>query len=125
MIAHGKELRRWGAVLCWGPVKKTTMEDDGYDLTLGRGKVCCGLFIASATTDGLDSDVERVLEKGSLQGAETGSVVPVGRFHVDKERNHTPTLRQVQPKQTGTPRYPPLRRLRQKNNSSILIAPEK
>ena len=30
--------------------------------------------------DGLDSDGERIIEKGSLQEVETGAVVPVGRF---------------------------------------------
>ena len=63
---------------------------------------------AFTTTDGLDLDVERNLEKGSVQQVETGVLVPFQRFHVDKERSHTPTSRKVQPNKTGIPRDPPV-----------------
>ena len=61
------------------------------------------------TTDGLDSDGACILEKGSLKEVKTGAVVPVGRFHAEKELRHTPTLCQVQTKQTRIPRDNPAR----------------
>ena len=65
---------------------------------------------------GLDLDGARILEKGSLQEVETGVVVPFGRFHAEKERSHTPTSRQVQPKRTRNPRDPPVCQAFQSNN---------
>ena len=50
-------------------------------------------FSAFATEYGLDSDGEIILEKGSLKEFETGAMVPVGIFHAEKERSHTPTSR--------------------------------
>ena len=80
---------------------------------------------AFATADGLHSDGERIYGKGSLQEVETGAVVPVGRIHAEKERSHTPTPRQVQPKQTRSHRDPTVRQTRQRNNSSTPSASEK
>ena len=71
---------------------------------------------------GLDLDRDRILEKGSLQEVETGAVVPVGRFHAEKGRRHTPTLCQLQTKQTRIPRGPPLCQAHQINSSSTPIA---
>ena len=82
-------------------------------------------FSAFSTADGLDFDGEKNLEKGSLQEIETGVVVTVGIFHAEKERIHTPTLRQIQPNQTRIPKDPPLRRTRQRNISSTPRASEK
>ena len=82
-------------------------------------------FSAFATADGLDSDGERTLEKGSLQEVETGVVVPVGGFHAEKERSHTPTPRQVHPKQTRNPMDPPVRQGRKRHNSSTPMVSEK
>ena len=65
-------------------------------------------FSVFTTSDGLDLDGERILDKSSLREVETGAVFPVGIFRADKERSHTPTLRQVQPKQTMSPRDPPV-----------------
>ena len=39
---------------------------------------------AIATADEFDSDRRKIIGEGSLQEVETGSVVPVGRFHADK-----------------------------------------
>ena len=61
-----------------------------------------------ATEDGLESDGSNIIGKGSLQEFETGAVVPVGRFHAEKELRHTPTLRKVNSKQTRSPRYTPV-----------------
>ena len=61
-------------------------------------------FSAFATADGLESYGSEIIGKGSLQEVEKGSVVPVGRLHAEKELSHTPTMRQVQPKQTRSPR---------------------
>ena len=94
-------------------------------MTLGRGKVCCGLFIAFVTADGLDSDGECIYGKGSLQEGEMVAVVPVGRFHVGEEQSHTPTSRQVQTKQTSSPRDPPVIKARQRNNPNTPGASEK
>ena len=63
-----------------------------------------------ATADGLNLDGARIPEKGSLQEVETGSEVPVGRFHTEKGLRHTPTSCQVQRKHTRSPRYPTTRR---------------
>ena len=82
-------------------------------------------FSVFSTTDGLDSDGERIHGKGSPQEVEMGAVVPVGRFHSEKEQSHTPTLRQVQPKQTRSPRDPPVRRACQRNNPGTPSASEK
>ena len=73
-------------------------------------------FSEFATAYGLDLDGACILDKVSLQEVETGAVVPVGRFYTEKEWRHTPTLRQVQPKQTSIPRDPPVRRLHQRKN---------
>ena len=56
-----------------------------------------------------------------MQEVETGAVVPVGILHAEKERVHTPTLRQVHPKQNRIPRNPPVRQARQRNNPSTPI----
>ena len=73
-------------------------------------------FSAFTTTDGLNLDGSNILGKGSLQKVETGVVVPVGRFHAEKELRHISTLRQVQSKQTRSPRDPPVCRALQRNN---------
>ena len=65
--------------------------------------------------DGLDSDAAHIIQKGSLQEVKTWAVVPVRRLHAEKERIHTPTLRQVQPKQTRSLRDPLVCRARQRN----------
>ena len=79
-------------------------------------------FLAFTTADGLDSDGERIYGKGSLQEVETGAVVPVGILHAEKEQIHTPTLFQVNTKQTRIPMDPPVHRAHQINNSSTLSA---
>ena len=73
----------------------------------------------------MESDGERIYGKGSLQEVETGAVVPVGRFHAEKERSHTPTSRQVYTKQTRCPRYNLVCQERQRNNFSTASASEK
>ena len=83
-------------------------------------------YLSEVTTaDGLDLDRELILEKGSLQEVETGVSVPVRRLFSEKELSHTPTSRQVHLKQTRSPRYPPIRRSRQINNSSTPRASDK
>ena len=73
-------------------------------------------FSEFVTEDGLDLDGERILEKGSLQEVETGAVVPVRRFHAEKERIHTPTLHHAHTKHTMSPMDPPVGRAHQINN---------
>ena len=82
-------------------------------------------FSAFITADGLDLDGERIYGKGSLQEVETGAVIPVGRFHAEKERSHTLTSRQVQIKQTRSPRYNLVCQERQRSNFSTASASEK
>ena len=81
-------------------------------------------FSSFATADGFDFDGEHILEKVSLQKIETVGVVPVGIFHAEKERIHTPTLRQIQPKQTRGNRDIPLHQAHQRNNSSTPSVPD-
>ena len=60
-------------------------------------------FLAFTKADGLDLDGAIIIEKRSLKESETRVVVPVGRFHAEKELIHTPILCQVQKNQTRSP----------------------
>ena len=44
-----------------------------------------GCLSAFANSDGLDSDVERIIDKGSLQEVKSGAMVPVEIFHAENE----------------------------------------
>ena len=46
--------------------------------------------------DGLDLDIERILEKGLLQEVETGAVVPVGIFHAENGSTPQHCVRYIQ-----------------------------
>ena len=73
-------------------------------------------FSAFATSDGLDSDVARILGQILLQEFERGVMVTVGRFHAEKYPRHTPKSSQLQSKHTRIPRYPPVHQVHQRNN---------
>ena len=44
-----------------------------------------GCLSAFATSDGLDSDVERIIDKGLLQEVKAEAMVPADIFHAENE----------------------------------------
>ena len=103
LSAPGNELCRGSAVLCQGHVWKPQLEDDRWNRPWEEARLGMKNFSEFTKEYGLESDVDRIIGKYSLQEVESGAVVPVGKLYVQKEPDHTPISCWVQTKHTIRP----------------------